>query len=104
MSSFLDSIEKLYDYTKIKVVLAHCHYNDLKYMNVNAKHKITFCEKHKRHSKTLREIQRLKQDENAVQISRRTHFCYHVNLFFSGENIQMILSLAREKNNIQTKK
>ena len=61
--------------------------------------KIPFFEKHKRHSKTLREIQRLKQDENAVKISRRTHFCYHVNLFFFLEKISsMLLSLAREKS------
>jgi len=30
--------------------------------------KITFCEKHKRHSKTLRKERMLKQDENALKI------------------------------------
>jgi hypothetical protein len=35
-------IQKLYNYDKIKIVLAHCTYNDLKIMNVNTKHKITF--------------------------------------------------------------
>ena len=51
--------------------------------------KITFCEKHKRHSKTLRKERMLKQDENALKISRRTKYlCCDVNFFFSGENIQ----------------
>ena len=30
--------------------------------------KITFCDKHKRHSKTLRKERMLKQDENALKI------------------------------------
>ena len=43
---------------------------------------ITFCEKHKRHSKTLRKERMLKQDENALKISRRTkHLCYPVSFF-----------------------
>ena len=44
--------------------------------------KITFCGKHKHHSKTLREIQRPQQGENALKISRGTHLCFNVNLFF----------------------
>jgi hypothetical protein len=60
--------------------------------------KITFCGKHKHHSKTLRDIQRLKQDENALKISRGTHLCYNVNFFFSGENIQHAIVPCQRKN------
>ena len=66
--------------------------------------KITFCGKHKHHSKTLREIQRLKQDENALKISRGTHLCYNVNLFFLEKISSMLLCLARGKINIHTNK
>ena len=52
--------------------------------------KITFFEKHNRHSKTLRKKQMLKQDENAFKnISKRRNICVTMRtFFFPGENIQ----------------
>ena len=51
--------------------------------------KITFCEKHKHHSKTLRKERMLKQDayENALK-----------NFFFSGENIQHAIVPCQRKD------
>ena len=61
--------------------------------------KISFFEKHKRHSKTLRKERMLKQDENALKISRRTkHLCYHVNLFFLLEKIPSALPEEKSTN------
>ena len=47
----------------------------------------------------------LKQVENALKISRRSkHLCYHVNFFFSGENIQHAIVPCQRKNQQMCKK
>ena len=56
--------------------------------------KITLCENHKCHSKTLRKEQMLKQDENALKISTsRKHLCC-----LSGENIQHAIVPCQSKD------
>jgi hypothetical protein len=42
LSTYFQQICELYEYDKMKVVLAHCKYNDLKHMNVHSNYKITF--------------------------------------------------------------
>ena len=61
--------------------------------------KIAFYEKHKPHRKTLRKERMLKQDENALKISRRMKYlCCDANLFFSGENIQHAIVPCQRKD------
>ena len=68
--------------------------------------KITFCEKHKRHSKTLRKERMLKQDENALKrYLQGRNICVAMWTFFFLVKISsMLLCLARGKINKHTRK
>ena len=63
--------------------------------------KISFFEKHKCHSKTLRKERMLKQDENALKIYiyKDGIFVLRGELFFSsGENIQYAIVPCQRKD------